>query len=147
MGEIDRTYFTNVDGKWTNVVPLEESFRSVKAHIEMVEERNKYLEEENKKLKDEHYKDAEIQDMKSKLEESINDLYRGFPIYEDEYKKIESWKKKHDEEAHGADYENNKFRNGGAIGGSYTYEFTPTSIGVLGRVRCTCGAYIDFGEV
>ncbi len=34
----------------------------------------------------------------------------------------------------------------GAIGGQYTYLFTPTSIGVVVRVKCACGAEIDLSN-
>lgn len=38
-------------------------------------------------------------------------------------------------------------RYGGTIGGSYTYKFTPTSIGVFGTVECSCGERFDFSEL
>ena len=55
------------------------------------ERRIEYLEEENKKLKDEHYKDSEMQKMKTELKIAKEDLYRGFPISEKEQKKIGSF--------------------------------------------------------
>lgn len=33
-----------------------------------------------------------------------------------------------------------ELKSEGAIGGRWTYEVTPTSIGILCRVRCFCGA-------
>lgn len=39
--------------------------------VDTYEKRIKYLEEENKKLKDEHYKDSEMQRMKTELEKVI----------------------------------------------------------------------------
>jgi len=31
----------------------------------------------------------------------------------------------------------------GAIGGQYTYELTPTSLGAIVKMRCACGAHVD----
>lgn len=31
----------------------------------------------------------------------------------------------------------------GAIGGKYTYMFAPTSLGMVTKVECACGAIID----
>lgn len=77
----------------------------------------------------------------------MDNLKYGFPISENEHESIQAWIKNHDEEKHGADYKNGKYRNSGAIGGAYTYEFTPTSIGTFGRVRCSCGRCFDFREL
>lgn len=34
----------------------------------------------------------------------------------------------------------------GAIGGVHTFEFTPTGIGVVERVRCACGEHLDLTD-
>lgn len=34
----------------------------------------------------------------------------------------------------------------GAIGGTTTYSFTPTSLGVVVKVRCACGVEIDLTD-
>ena len=31
----------------------------------------------------------------------------------------------------------------GAIGGKFTYNFTPTGLGVVEKVTCSCGSVID----
>lgn len=36
---------------------------------------------------------------------------------------------------------------GGAIGGSYSYTFTPTSLGTVGEIKCTCGDKFCFREL
>lgn len=141
MGEADSRYTTGVDEVWTHVVPLEESVRSIKAHIEAVERRNKYLEEENKKLKDEHYKEEEIARLKEERDKAQKDMWRGFPISEEDDKKIFEWQKEHELKKHGG-----KMRKG-AIGGAYTYIFIPTSIGTIGTIKCSCGEKFDFAEL
>ena len=34
----------------------------------------------------------------------------------------------------------------GAIGGGFTYTFTPTSIGVIVKIKCYCGAGCDLTD-
>lgn len=34
----------------------------------------------------------------------------------------------------------------GSIGGRLTYEFTPTSLGLVVKVKCACGQEIDLSE-
>lgn len=103
--------------------------------VDTYEKRIKYLEEENKKLKDEHYKDSEMQRMEAELKKAKEDLYRGFPISEKEQEKIREWELKHDAEKHGC------------IGGSLTWYFTPTSIGTIGEVICSCGEKFTFQDL
>lgn len=146
MGELEMRYTTGVDGVLTNVAPFDEAVRSIKAHIQSIEKRNKYLESENKRLLSEHYKDKEMAAMKESLDAARKDLNRGFPISEEEWKAIKEWQRKHEEAVHGADYENHKYAKSGAIGGSYTYKFIPTSIGTFGTCICSCGAEFDFQE-
>lgn len=144
MDELNMRYTTGVDGVLTNVAPFDEAVRSIKAHIQSVEKRNKYLESENKRLLNEHYKDKEMTAMKESLDAARKDLNRGFPISEEEWKAIKEWQRKHEEEKHGANYATGKMRYSGAIGGSYDYIFTPTSIGTIGEIRCSCGAKFCF---
>lgn len=114
--------------------------------VDTYEKRIKYLEEENKKLKDEHYKDSEMQRMKTELEKAKEDLYRGFPISKEEEEKIKEWQDKHDAEAHGLKTFKERVHAGGCIGGRYTYEFIPTSIFTVGIIKCSCGEKYKFTE-
>ena len=52
-----------------------------------------------------------------------------FELSPEQVEKYEKWRK------HGCDLEG----NAGAIGGRITFEFTPTSLGVIETVRCGCG--------
>lgn len=54
---------------------------------------------------------------------------------------VKEWSSKHNREKHMVSEET--VRYAGAIGGAYTYEFTPTSIGVAVSVKCSCGEEID----
>ena len=91
-------------------------------HYRSVVQTNDYLRKENERLKDEHYKDEELVKMKEQCEKMKREYFLGFPISEEEDKKIKEWIKTR------PDY------NEGAIGGRYTYKFTPTSIGVIGTI-------------
>jgi len=97
-------------------------------------ERNEALLQENERLR------TEVKKMRA-------DLRRGFPITEEESKQIHDWIRKHNEEKHGADYAKKKYRYTGTIGGAFTYEFTPTSIGTIGTVICSCGEEFIFSDL
>ena len=119
---------------------IKREFDSQNAHII-------YLQNQNKKLKEEHYKDTELQKMKEELERVSADMYRGFPISAEEEKRIKEWQDKHDAEVHGLKTLKERVRAGGCIGGRYSYEFVSTSIGVIGIVKCNCGAKFTFQDL
>ena len=83
-----------------------------------------------------------IKELREQLEaqKARRDNSWKFTIDPEDVEQIKKWKEKHELEKHnGSDY-------AGAIGGRYTYEFTPTSIGTFGRVRCSCGDYFDYDD-
>lgn len=97
------------------------------------------LKAENAQLKDKNYKDNELDSMKKQVESARadreamrRDMYRGFPITEEEKEAIYNWSKEHDKKEH-----KNPRGYHGAVGGSFDYVFTPTSIGTVGV--CVCG--------
>ena len=99
-----------------------------------------------KELTDSQYKDKELQKMKAELEKMQREYNRGFPITDDEWKASETWKEKHDREVHGLTECNERI--GGAIGGRYTFEFIPTTIGIIGTIKCgSCGEKFTFREL
>ena len=134
-------------GSWCRVYELDEALRAIKVRNMHDQDRIRRLESENKKLKEENYKDEELATMKSQLEKMQKDYYRGFPISEEEQKSIREWMDKHDEEVHNCRTLKDKLRRGGCIGGTYKYEFVPTSIGTVGIVKCSCGAEFAFQEI
>lgn len=59
-----------------------------------------------------------------------------FSISPNEGLKIAEWQANHD----------CKITETGAIGGKYTFKFTPTGLGVKSEVECACGDNFDFTE-
>ena len=93
------------------------------------------LKKENAELKSEHYKDEQLSNMKDKLNKMEKEYYRGFPITENEETQINKFKDKYRNKYHGA------------IGGAFTYKFTPTSIGIAGEVIAPNGESFTFKEL
>lgn len=96
-----------------------------KGTADALREKVNYLESEN-------YKDEELQEMKAQLQKMKEDYWRGFPVTKEELDSVHKWQKEHDAAEH-----SNPNGYHGAIGGGYTYEFVPTSIGTFGT--CYCG--------
>ena len=81
----------------------------------------------------------ELQDL-NKVSKSRIELQ----IPDDEWKRIEEWKERHFKKCkfytkkHGIEEQYT-----GAIGGTYTYCVTPTSIGTVVKAKCACGEEFD----
>ena len=110
---------------------IAEAFESIKESILWYKSIADRLREKVNYLESENYKDEELQNMKAQLEKIQEDYRRGFPITKEESDNITKWKKNHDATEHG-----NVDGYHGAIGGGYTYEFIPTSIGSFGTCFC-----------
>jgi len=135
---IEGRYTVYKDGKVIDVVPLENSFDSIRQRIQDLENENSRLEEKIKELSDEKFVDKKIQSLTRELKEEREDSLRGFPITKEESEKIHQWQKKHSEEC--------PFISISAIGGNFTFNFTPTSIGTFGVCKCSCGEKFVFQE-
>lgn len=137
------------DGKFNMILSLQECLHGIEVRYNKICAENVKLKNENEKLKNGYFELEYIKKCKDEIQE-LNEILSQkhfFDISEDEQQRINDWCKKHDEEKHGADYKNNKFRYSGAIGGAYTYCFTPTSIGIIGAIKCSCGDKYIFREI
>lgn len=105
------------------------------------------LRKRNIELLDEHYKDKTLSEMKEQYEKMQKNYYRGFPISEEEDLAIGKWQDEHDRKVHGLTNDMLLIKAGGICGGRYSYHFVPTSIGVSGVVRCSCGAEFEFQKI
>ena len=121
---------------------LDSCVKRVSDRFATLEETINNLKAENEKLKLEHYKDDELKRLSEELKQARDDLSRGFEISKEEFDAIHAWKVAHENEKHGG-YP----CYSGAIGGQYDYIFTPTSIGDVGEIRCTCGETFRFRDL
>lgn len=61
---------------------------------------------------------------------------KDFTLDKKQFNEVQNWMKEH----------KCKFKSQwdlGAIGGRFTYQFTPTSLGAICKVKCACGKEID----
>lgn len=118
---MDTRYSAHRDGEFITVPPIEELCLILKDKFLRQEETIKRLMEENKRLKSDAYKDEELSKMRSELDKIRKEYYNGFPISDEEKKKIDEWKK------------SRMFKQFSKIGG-FTYKFSPTPIGTSGII-------------
>ena len=104
---------------------LKSLLQEVYYHYRSVVKTNDYLKNEIEKVKSEKYADEVLLKMRSEYEKMKSDYYRGFPISEEENKKIKEWMNKQIEK---------NPSTGGAIGGRFSYKFIPTGVGTIGIV-------------
>lgn len=139
-------YGTIVDGEYMEVEPVDKCMKMLQCRFENQEKTISRLRGQVKELTDSQYKDKELQKMKAELEKMQREYNRGFPITDKEWDAIEEWKEKHDRDVHGLAERNERI--GGAIGGRYIFEFIPTTIGIIGTIKCgDCGAKFTFREL
>lgn len=118
---------------------------------ELIEKLEKALNDKNeliqtqfnriKELEDKKFKDKTIKALTEKVERLESKLNSGFYLSNEEIKSINEWKENHIKSKH----KGNTFT--GIIGGRYTYEFIPTSIGDIGTIKCSCGKEFTFREL
>lgn len=76
------------------------------------------LQEENRKLRDQKF------------------FQNDFNFSEEDFKKGSEWCSSHYKTAHSNSY-------GGVSGGSFTWSITPTGLGIIKNVKCSCGECCD----
>ena len=130
-------YSISVNGKWREIHGLNNCIDEINFIVDDLVEQVENLKEENKELKDEHYKDETIQKLEKEKRELQDQLYRTFSISKSENEAITEWKNQHWTNQHNAPDLTTRLRKQGAIGGSFTYEFVPTSIGTVGTIVCS----------
>lgn len=140
------SYGMFIDGEYMEVETVDNCMKMLRYRFDDQKKTINNLRNQIKELTDSQYKDKELQKMKAELEKMQREYNRGFPITDKECGAIEAWKEKHDREVHGLTECNE--RAGGAIGGRYTFEFIPCSIGAVGTVKCgDCREKFTFREL
>ena len=123
----------------------EMAFEQMYALFRRYRERIQELSSENEQLKSAHFENAEIKRLQEEVESLRAESIRSFTIDEAEAAQIRNWIRQHELERHEGDDDSQRT---GAIGGNYTYSFIPTSIGVLGKIKCgLCGAELVFQDM
>lgn len=135
-------YMKFVNGKgFQTVKDIDEACDDFTANIKELfhaeRRRNDRLQTENEILKDEHYENEEIQKLTDQIAELRSSLGSAFRVDKTDWVRIREWQDAHMTEKHGLNTSAKRLEAGGAIGGMWTYEFVPTSIGTIGT--CICG--------
>lgn len=134
-----------INGKILRVHDIETACKNftdeIVAIVKQVQGENNRLRAENEQLKNEHYKDAEIQRLVAENEAMKKRVSGCFELSDSERKEIYAWQSRHISQRH------HGRKNAGAIGGRFKYIFTPTSIGEIGEIECSCGDSFCFREL
>ena len=83
-------------------------------------------------------KDKKIQELEDKIAELRSELGYSFRMTKEDWNRVREWQIQHQAEKHGLKTSKDRLAAGGAIGGNWTFEFIPTSIGTVGT--CICGS-------
>lgn len=118
----------------------------VQTHFDLQAGLIERLSAENKTLKDELHRDDEIARLQREVDTLRATLQRSFVISEAEEAAIDNWRRKHTIECHGTASENEWLSLGCVAGEDMTYEFTRTTLGDVGVVRCVCGESYCFHD-
>lgn len=133
----DNSYCAYRDGKFVEVPKIDELCLALKDKFMRQEEKMKYLSEENRKLKEGVWEKEESSRLESEYERMKHEYYNfGFPITEEEKEKIDEWAKTHECTTRGTRVE-----------GYRKFIFSPTELGVVGEVKCSCGQTFTFREL
>ena len=95
-----------------------------------------------KKMSDHYNKDKEISKLLKENKELKKKLGKqnDFALSDEEEKDITEWIESHLNEFHNS-------RDNISISSGFSYEFTPTSIGTVGIVKCSCGDEYCFRDI
>ena len=121
---------------YSDAITCEQAIELIANRINEAEEDKAKAQAKVREYEENINADVRVQELTAALETLRADNRRSFKITESESKIIQEWKDKHDIEQHGFDTNDKKLRAGGAIGGRYSYEFYPTSIGTAGVCVC-----------
>lgn len=122
-------YIRNDDGRLIHVPTTDEICDMIKARVKMVQDAANSAQKELRAMREEAWKDEALASMKEQVKAMEASMQRGFPLTEEQSKKAREWQIQHRTKIHFNKY-------AGAINGSFSYHFTPTSIGVFASCRC-----------
>lgn len=130
MQDIEYTSFA--DGEALRIPSTDTLCKMINTKFKNIQCDNERLEQQVKKLQDEHYKDKELERMKSECDAMRKKLNLGFPITKEENESIANWRREHISKMHR---------------GNFTYSFFCTELGIIGKVSCSCGETFLFRDI
>ena len=68
----------------------------------------------------------------------------NFHVADKDYQRAKEWSGQHDQEKHTPPGKTSRYS--GAIGGAYTWCFTPTNIGTVVKIKCSCGEELNLTD-
>lgn len=143
-------FFTHVDGEFLKLQDIDSCLnlanKNIKYLFDSQTNQIDYLKKRVEELEDEKFHDKEIEKLQAEIEQLKNKISNGFIISEKDSKTIEDWKMKHLKKKHW-DKKRDCCKSFGAIGGNFTYEFIPTSIGDIITCKCSCGEEITINDL
>lgn len=130
----DNTYYRgDGGGNLITVPPIDELCKSLKIKFTDQEDEIQRWKDKYKALAD---SDEEYVRLKKEAEDAKKELYNGFGLSDREKKQIDNWKNEHLKGTN--PYSNVHW---------FTYKFTPTHLGIIGEIECSCGAKFVFREL
>lgn len=128
----NKYYRGDCDGNLVTVPPIDELCKSLKIKFTDQEAEIQRWKDKYNALAD---SDEEYKRLKKEAEEAKRELYNGFGLCDKEKKRIDEWKHKHLHDK----YNSNSHW--------ITYKFTPTHLGTIGEIECSCGKKFVFREL
>lgn len=122
------------NGDFLNIPPFEEIIKLLNARYEYTVSRVDTLETQVKELNDKHFEETELGRLKEERDKFRKLYYQSFYLTDKEKENVEKWRKEHEKD----DKEHCHYQ---------TYCFTPTELGVVGIVKCSCGKDYTFREL
>lgn len=113
---------------------IENILQALREKFSRQEKEIEQLRQVNTKLKNGIWKEEEVARLKHEYDRMKEEYYQGFPISKEEKAMIDEFMNQHK-----GCY--------GAIGGGFTYQFLPTSIGVSGTIIASNGDKLEFREL
>lgn len=129
-------YSSYLDGKYHQFQGLDKCLDEIRYLVEDAYAYAEQTAQENEQLKDLHWENELLKEMKADRDLMEANYHRGFPITEHQEKAIQEWEENHWTTQHNAPDNKTRLAKMGAIGGSFYYNFVPTSIGTSGTICC-----------
>ena len=134
-GKIDLNALPKIRN-YSDAITFEQACIIIANHINEVEEEKEKMRAKVREYEENINADTRIMELKAQLARCHASMEHGFRVEPEEHEAIQKWKDNHDRKVHKLDTLDKKLAAGGAIGGRYTYEFFPTSIGTAGICIC-----------